>query len=626
MTSPAAGPVYIGTTLSTWSQFSGTANDPGDVNSSSGINHVEYSVDGGTNWANASGTTSWSANVDFSTALSATKVLFKSVDNGGLSTPDIDYKSIDVVIDQVAPVITITGIKSGDKDATQVGTTYYVGRTFKITGKVTEKYRKKIEAKAGEAGSEGVLTEGVASGDDLPFTYDVTLTADGTYSYTFNAVDMANQTAIPVTITVYVDTVAPVPAFSSVTPVVEISSNEYVNGKIKIQGTSSDNDYVSDTVLNLYVDGATVPTYSLSVTGTDTTVITKESTNTPGRYTFYVDTKEIATDTKPDLKLEIVSTDRSGNKTMTGSVVKTYKIDQSTDIPTLEFSNADKNLIDAANISNEDMHNLFGLGSNIIYGTATDDDGIASITYVIDECKTGEINCSVTVTGNPTTKSISLDLTKVNGGNVISSGNHTIKFVIKDSADGVTYTSPATAFAYDNDSPLIYVTKINSKDYVSGMWTPADLSISGTATDNSGVKSVYVKTIDDVAQSVPDEPGLIATGKGTSSATWQSSLSNQGSGDHIVVYAVTDIYGRSFETTVTFKVDTVVPAFDTNYITLTGSVYGVNKVIKLKDYNENAQWFDNGNIKIDGIAGKEDSVVKPSIIEENPKLLTISYA
>ena len=626
LTSPAAGPVYIGTTLSTWSQFSGTANDPGDVNSSSGINHVEYSVDGGTNWANASGTTSWSANVDFSTALSATKVLFKSVDNGGLSTPDIDYKSIDVVIDQVAPVITITGIKSGDKDATQVGTTYYVGRTFKITGKVTEKYRKKIEAKAGEAGSEGVLTEGVASGDDLPFTYDVTLTADGTYSYTFNAVDMANQTAIPVTITVYVDTVAPVPAFSSVTPVVEISSNEYVNGKIKIQGTSSDNDYVSDTVLNLYVDGATVPTYSLSVTGIDTTVITKESTNTPGRYTFYVDTKEIATDTKPDLKLEIVSTDRSGNKTMTGSVVKTYKIDQSTDIPTLEFSNADKNLIDAANISNEDMHNLFGLGSNIIYGTATDDDGIASITYVIDEGKTGEINGSVTVTGNPTTKSISLDLTKVNGGNVISSGNHTIKFVIKDSADGVTYTSPATAFAYDNDSPLIYVTKINSKDYVSGMWTPADLSISGTATDNSGVKSVYVKTIDGVAQSVPDEPGLIATGKGTSSATWQSSLSNQDSGDHIVVYAVTDIYGRSFETTVTFKVDTVVPAFDTNYITLTGSVYGVNKVIKLKDYNENAQWFDNGNIKIDGIAGKEDSVVKPSIIEENPKLLTITYA
>ena len=626
LTSPAAGPVYIGTTLSTWSQFSGTANDPGDVNSSSGINHVEYSVDGGTKWANASGTTSWSANVDFSTALSATKVLFKSVDNGGLSTPVIDYKSIDVVIDQVAPVITITGIKSGEKDATQVGTTYYVGRAFTITGKVTEKYLEKIEAKAGEAGPEGVLTEGVASGDDLPFTYDVTLTADGTYSYTFNAVDMANQTAIPVTITVYVDTVAPVPAFSSVTPVVEISSNEYVNGKIKIQGTSSDNDYVSDTVLNLYVDGATVPTYSLSVTGTDTTVITKESTNTPGRYTFYVDTKEIATDTKPDLKLEIVSTDRSGNKTMTGSVVKTYKIDQSTDIPTLEFSNADKNLIDAANISNEDMHNLFGLGSNIIYGTATDDDGIASITYVIDEGKTGEINGSVTVTGNPTTKSISLDLTKVNGGNVISSGNHTIKFVIKDSADGVTYTSPATAFAYDNDSPLIYVTKINSKDYVSGMWTPADLSISGTATDNSGVKSVYVKTIDGVAQSVPDEPGLIATGKGTSSATWQSSLSNQGSGDHIVVYAVTDIYGRSFETTVTFKVDTVVPAFDTNYITLTGSVYGVNKVIKLKDYNENAQWFDNGNIKIDGIAGKEDSVVKPSIIEENPKLLTITYA
>lgn len=598
----------------------------------SGIEKITYKIkssdgtvlDTGT----ASGTTSWIANIAFAKNetefyTDAARVEFYAIDVAGNETNESMAAVRNVVVDTAVPEITLgTIVENNTREVPDYNNegTYYIKDPYVINLKVKDTNFDSFVCNS----QDGIPAKTSSSETDTyTYTYTVGAPTAGLKTYTFTAKDKAGQNA-KISCNVYIDTEDPKVEISAVTPQVTANGKDNnINGEISVTGNASDDDKVVQTVL--YIN-------DVAVTGADGEVLTEPTdfsenvkkisySNGGMRFNYKIDTTKYGD--KADLTIKFKTFDRSGRTT---EISGTYYVDQSTDIPTLEFSNADINLTDNSQISNADRHNLFGLGSNIIYGTATDDDGIASITYVIDEGKTGEINGSVTVTGNPTTKSISLDLTKVNGGNVISSGNHTIKFVIKDSADGVTYTSPATAFAYDNDSPLIYVTKINSKDYVSGMWTPADLSISGTATDNSGVKSVYVKTIDNVAQSVPDEPGLIATGKGTSSATWQSSLSNQGSGDHFVVYAVTDIYGRSFETTVTFKVDTVVPAFDTNYITLTGSVYGVNKVIKLKDYNENAQWFDNGNIKIDGIAGKEDGDVKPSIIEENPKLLTITYA
>lgn len=534
LTSPAAGPVYIGTTLSTWSQFSGTANDPGDVNSSSGINHVEYSVDGGTNWANASGTTSWSANVDFSTALSATKVLFKSVDNGGLSTPDIDYKSIDVVIDQVAPVITITGIKSGDKDATQVGTTYYVGRTFKITGKVTEKYRKKIEAKAGEAGSEGVLTEGVASGDDLPFTYDVTLTADGTYSYTFNAVDMANQTAIPVTITVYVDTVAPVPAFSSVTPVVEISSNEYVNGKIKIQGTSSDNDKVVNTVLNCYVagtEGAEGADYPV-----EPTKVLEAPAGEADRFTFEINTAEF-TD-KRNLKLELISTDRAGNVTAKDTKLKIVYIDQDTDKPVITLSNASTDVTEASGINL--TTNLFEKTGKIL-GTITDDDAVGTVTAYYKKSGTSD-EFAQFFTANPGTATYNLSAA-LSGISSLAEGEYEIKINVSDTkTDGSSSVNTEIGpflIAVDDYAPAIAVTTPQNG------WYSTNATVTGTASDASGIKSI--------------SSSKSAVSTSDTFANWQEDFTVGQKGE-TVTYTATDKYGRTGTAKFTYKVDILAPS------------------------------------------------------------------
>lgn len=598
----------------------------------SGIEKITYKIkssdgtvlDTGT----ASGTTSWIANIAFAKNetefyTDAARVEFYAIDVAGNETNESMAAVRNVVVDTAVPEITLgTIVENNTREVPDYNNegTYYIKDPYVINLKVKDANFESFVCNSQDGSPEKTST---GETDTYTYTYTVGAPTAGLKTYTFTAKDKAGQNA-KISCNVYIDTEDPKVEISAVTPQVTANGKDNnINGEISVTGNASDDDKVVQTVL--YIN-------DVAVTGADGEVLTEPTdfsenvkktsySNGGMRFNYKIDTTKY--DDKADLTIKFKTFDRSGRAT---EISGTYYVDQSTDIPTLEFSNADINLTDNSQISNADRHNLFGLGSNIIYGTVTDDDGIASISYVIDEGKPGEIRDSVAVSENPTTKSINLDLSKIYGGNSISSGNHTIKFVITDCAAGVKYNSPATVFAFDNDSPLIYVSKINSKNYVSGMWAPEDFTVEGTASDSSGIKSVYVKTIDGVSQTVPSDKGLVVTGEKTSSATWQSSLSNQNSGDHIVVYAVTDIYGRSFETTVTFKVDTVVPAFDTNYITLTGSVYGVNKVIKLKDYNENAQWFDNGNIKIDGIAGKEDSVVKHSIIEENPKLLTITYA
>lgn len=598
----------------------------------SGIEKITYKIkssdgtvlDTGT----ASGTTSWIANIAFAKNetefyTDAARVEFYAIDVAGNETNESVAAVRNVVVDTAVPEITLgTIVENNTREVPDYNNegTYYIKDNYVINLTVKDANFESFVCNSQDGSPEKTST---GETDTYTYTYTVGAPTAGLKTYTFTAKDKAGQNA-KISCNVYIDTEDPKVEISAVTPQVTANGKDNnINGEISVTGNASDDDKVVQTVL--YIN-------DVAVTGADGEVLTEPTdfsenvkkisySNGGMRFNYKIDTTKYGD--KADLTIKFKTFDRSGRAT---EISGTYYVDQSTDIPTLEFSNADINLTDNSQISNADRHNLFGLGSNIIYGTVTDDDGIASISYVIDEGKPGEIRDSVAVSENPTTKSINLDLSKIYGGNSISSGNHTIKFVITDCAAGVKYNSPATVFAFDNDSPLIYVSKINSKNYVSGMWAPEDFTVEGTASDSSGIKSVYVKTIDGVSQTVPSDKGLVVTGEKTSSATWKSNITGQKSGVHTIVYVVTDVYGRSFETTVSYQVDTDPPQFNTEYITVTGSVYGVNKVIKLKDYNENAQWFDNGNIKIDGIAGKEDGDVKPSIIEENPKLLTITYA
>ena len=76
------------------------------------------------------------------------------------------------------------------------------------------------------------------------------------------------------------------------------------------------------------------------------------------------------------------------------------------------------------------------MGSNVIIGAVSDDDGISSIEYVIDEGTENEIRGTIDMSGKtPTSKSFQIDLTKLpKGGNetVISSGDHTLSIFATD--------------------------------------------------------------------------------------------------------------------------------------------------------------------------------------------------
>ena len=139
-----------------------------------------------------------------------------------------------------------------------------------------------------------------------------------------------------------------------------------VNGIVYLKGTSSDNDKVEKTVLKCY---------EADENGNYSEIWKKEiilETSQITRFDLEIDSKDF-TD-KRKLKLLLESTDRAGN---TGSVEEELFVNQETDKPVLSSSNAKLD-------SSEHKENLFGMGSDKIYITAQDDDGIKSVKYKFD--------------------------------------------------------------------------------------------------------------------------------------------------------------------------------------------------------------------------------------------------
>lgn len=243
------------------------------------------------------------------------------------------------------------------------------------------------------------------------------------------------------------------------------------------------------------------------------------------------------------LTVKVVATDRSGN----ASVTKIYNplvegaynqkelyIDQSTDIPTLTSSNMNLDLNDVASVSSADGGNLYGMGSQTVYITATDDDGVKSVTYRIDE---GAVQTLYTGSSTSVTKNITF------ADDLI--GEHKISFVVTD-INNTSYSPSDVYFAIDNDVPVITGIKIGSKTYEKDMFVPKTFTIAGSASDDSGVSSVTFTGV----------PGG-TTAIGTS--TWTSSSITETEGNKNVKITAKDKYGRSSSTTISYKVDITAP-------------------------------------------------------------------
>ena len=399
------------------------------------------------------------------------------------------------------------------------------------------------------------------------YLYEVTISAGNAEG------DGGNRTEV--TRRVYVDTEAPVPVITAVTPQVATGEGNTkrennVNGVITVTGNASDNREVAATQLELSLSEQETGTWTPLTAEQENCITT--ITNTGMSFEYTVDTA-LLTD-KRWLKLTVTTTDTAGN---TGATEKIVYIDQSTDLPAFTFSNVKAGGGDSTVTAKD---NLFGMGSWTLYGTATDDDGVQRITAVLDKDsnKPYEIFSVAGSTGSTTSKSFEYLVDKT------LSGDHELKLTVTDiNGKFVTVTVP---FAVDNAAPVITIT---GPDVSSG-FAAQSVKIQGTSSDDSGIALVELvsltktttgsdgkpETVDITPQDTqPEQTEKTVTvtaedGQGTVTKTvktWDAWTYNAAmeSVDTTATYTWTfkgvDIYGRETETSISYKVDNVPPAF-----------------------------------------------------------------
>lgn len=551
-------PAYIGLTRTTIYSFAGTFNDANAIKS------LEYSIDGGINWTSISAQKSFNANVDFKGVdKEGVTIVFKATDEAGNVSVITNESSRTVKIIKNVPefgasfTLNVTG-----ETAKQDGNTYYVNNPFTITGTVTSAALKNVMC-----GSE-ILTFS-QNGDVYSFE---TTEFNTSGNYTFTAEDMAGQMSSK-TVSVVFDSEPPVPEISQVSPRVtgyERTPAEYengaVNGAITVQGSSTDNDKVSSTVLKVYKakieGGKIVPDpdeyaiQSLRYDGTEQTgdAVTADSANTANNYKFTVDTTELGFD-NDGIVICIESTDRTGN--VEAAEYPVY-VCQETDKPVLKFSNGDVTITDESKI--KVGTNLFGMGSNTLYINVSDDDGIQSVLLTVD----GRTPDELLAGGKSTTWSTLKDVS------VYGSGVHLLKFTITDTK-GKTVSYPENSsdtikIAFDDDVPSVSVTKFvngnNEVTYTEGCFAPADFTLNGTVKDSSGTVKIYYKE----GETETEVAAIISC---TESKNWtHADISGETSGNNKTRnYIARDKYGRESSVTIKYNIDTILPEFinDTSY-------------------------------------------------------------
>ena len=378
-----------------------------------------------------------------------------------------------------------------------------------------------------------------------------------------------------------------------------------VNGKIKIKGTLSDNDKIFSAWAEISDSNGNVTKSDVQPEGT-------------GSFTWDFDTTSLSDNTEYSVK--VYALDRAGNKG-SSSEQKIY-VDQSTDLPIITLSNADKNFKDKPSLSS----NLFGMGSNVIIGAVSDDDGISSIEYVIDEGTDKEIRGTIDMSGKtPTSKSFQIDLTKLlkdGKETVISSGDHTLSIVATDiSSDLQNIQTPVKSsdktgvsnmkFGYDDDVPSLSVTTKSGELIGENI----SYSITGNAGDGSELKKnsegnpiIYRYAIDSTrnekkygSKDAPQEIPVSEDG------TWTDKIQTYDNGDDFE-YCAKDKYERSTTAKFTFRIDSVPPK-----ITLTNpsedTVYiGETTLYSFRGTADDPKEVDGKTVDSSGISGIEYTV------------------
>lgn len=456
----------------------------GSIEDANGISKVEYQLienGGSAEWKEIS-----NAKSSFNLQLSSLKenvtytLKIRATDVAGNISGDDDYKC-NFTIDLANPIATI------ENPQPETGSSIYFTNEIPVfAGKANDDSRT-----VGKLAKTAILSyskDGVAKGNipagtsegqfnwnknEGTWTWNATESQfDGTGKYDVKLVvtDDSGKTTED-TLTVSLDVTPPSIKLTQVSPYVErenVSNGDakyYVNGDITVKFDITENDYIKS--IDWYkIDG------------------TKDSQDlgTNAQPTVKVKTTDFA-DGKKFSEFKLVVTDRSGNTaTYTGNETElvNYEINQDSDNPTIDIAGIDKEVSTENEITAE--KNLLSTGDNLSI-TFTDDDGIKSATYQIDNGAIQNI-----AGGDAKVKTQTVPLS------TLEQGSHTIKVTVTDSYGKINSTD-TIYFGIDDKAPDLTIDGYSGTDIDAG-FKNADFDITGTASDSYEFKQLIWNYVD----------------------------------------------------------------------------------------------------------------------------------
>ena len=378
-----------------------------------------------------------------------------------------------------------------------------------------------------------------------------------TYTITVKVQDEADAYSLK-TLTLFVDNKKPSLSISGINPVISGASaaDDKVNGKIKINGTASDNEsglaslsyYVKDSSNNPVISETEIPAINNWNFEFNTTALTETDS---GNYTIY-----------------IKAVDKVGNEFETSSVIH---VDQSSDTPVFSLTNAyyeKPGTSDAfTEVDIDKDHNLFDTVSNkTLYGSVTDDDGIDKVEIwykgKTDTVYTEKLNPKVIKNGKVATFNCEMPAIE---------GVYSIKIVATDTLSETSLDKIEKEFpiAVNNNAPQFKdITPASSEaNYVKD-----SLTVSGKIIDSTG--SVTITS---------EHTGASASNIEITDDSWSDTFTlPSASGKYTVKYTAENKYKQTSTHTIVYSVDVDAPEI-------------ISKKINNTDFTG---WWNDGNVPL----------------------------
>lgn len=429
-----------------------------------------------------------------------------------------------------------------------------------------------------------VLTKGTdytetVSGDVYTFEFKKDVLTTGTYAFTFTAEDNAGNTS-EASANVSVDKIAPSITVKGVSPVVAAAGGNKVNGKITVTGTVTDETKLGTTgAVTLNIKNASV----ISASDAKTFDL---SGGTYGEWSFVIDTTTLTDNST--YTLEVTAVDAVGN---TETKSTTINVDQSTDIPSITPSNYDAgiNSAEGVGVKADGIKNLFGtVSNNKLSGTASDDDGVKTVTVEYREVGTDAyISKNVIENGTSTTAPFTFALPS-------KEAKYEVKITVTDTEGNANGTYAASPFyiGVSSGAPALKVDAQSSNCTAKG----AELSVESTVTSNVATTLTAGYTIN--------------SGETTSSAVSITPLNDKDNVYHVsltvpatvkdgdvlkITYTATDIFGQSAAAEHTYTIDNTAPELASSYYkldSLVPTVNGKNPALASSWYKDESLPFD----------------------------------